>query len=238
MQQDVLTPKSSFPPAVQSPAMRSRVLLAGAAGCALLGMASLFGLLAWRSLAPPPLRVDPRATPSERLAAAARDGDAVTVHSLAASGTDPNAPAGANGWTPLLHAVHTRSRAGARALLEAGADPDRPGSGGQRPLLMAAAYGDAAMVALLLDAGADPRLGGQGWHNALEAALTGSLDIDGFTFSRCQPGTVRVLLERAPELVPAGPAGRLGRFLAYARGCDEVERLLEAPPRPALAPGH
>jgi hypothetical protein len=101
---------------------------------------------------------------------------------------------------------------------------------------MAAAHGDVAMVSLLLDQGADPRLGGQGWSNALEAALTGSLDIDGFTFSRCQPGTVRALLERAPELAPAGPAGRVGRFLAYARGCDEVERLLAAPPRTSRLP--
>jgi hypothetical protein len=219
--------------------MRTRVVLAGAAGCflLLLALAGLLGTLAWRSARAPAPSAGPGAAPIERLVVAARDGDAAIVRSLAASGVDLDQPVGGNGWTPLLHAVHTRSRTGARALLEAGADPNRPGSGGQRPLLMASAYGDAGMVALLLEAGADPRLGGQGWRNALEAALTGSLDIDGLTFSRCQPGTVRVLLERAPDLVPRGPAGRLGRFFAYARGCEEVERLLEAPPPPALAPG-
>ena len=171
-------------------------------------------------------------TPVVLLAAAARAGDRAAIHALLSAGAEANAPAGGNGWTPLLHAVHTRSWTGARALLEGGVDPNAAGTAGQRPLLMAAAYGDAEMVSLLLDAGADPHLGGQGWRNALEAALTGSLDLDGLTFSRCQPAAVRVLVERSPDLVAGGPAGRLGRFFVYARGCDEIERLIETPPRP------
>jgi len=53
---------------------------------------------------------------------------------------------------------------------------------------------------------------------------------DGPTFTRCQPEVVRVLLDRSPDLVAGGPLGRLGRLFAYAMGCEEVERLIEAPP--------
>lgn len=168
----------------------------------------------------------------ERLVAAVRGEDLAAIEALLAGGADPDAGFDGNGWSPLLHAVHLRRHRAARELLAAGADPDTPGDEGQRPLLMAAAYGDEQMVELLLAAGADPHLGGQGWANALEAALTGAADLDGFTFSQCQPGTVRILLDHAPGLRPQGPAGRLGGVFAYLRGCDEVERLLEGGRRP------
>ena len=167
----------------------------------------------------------PRAPGEDPLAAAARADDGRRVEELLALGSDPDR-SGSNGWTPLLDAVHTRSRGAAHALLAGGANPDGRGAAGQLPLLMAAAYGDEAMVRLLLDAGANPRLGGQGWANALEAALTGSLDIDGFTFGRCQTGAVRALLQHSASLGVQGPAGRLGRVAAYLRGCDEIEAML------------
>jgi hypothetical protein len=218
--------------------VRPRRALAAALGCLALSAAvAVLGLLSWRAARSDVRHLGPGGSPDERLVAAARAGDAAAVRSLVAAGADPDLPMPGNGWTPLIHAVHTRSRAGVRALLEAGADPNRTGSGGQRPLLMAAGYGEAELVALLLAGGADPHLGGQGWRNALEAALTGSLDIDGLTFARCQPDTVRVLVGHSPDLVATGPAGHLGRFLVYARGCDEVERLLEAPPPPVVSPG-
>ena len=213
-------------------------LLTAVTGCLLLPLALVVIFLVWRrdgAIDDGRSASDP--TPAVLLAAAARAGDRAAIHALLDAGADANAPAGGNGWTPLLHAVHTRSRAGACALLEVGADPNAAGTGGQRPLLMAAAYGDAEMVSLLLDAGADPHLAGQGWRNALEAALTGSLDVDGLTFSRCQPAAVRALLERSPDLVAEGPAGRLGRFFVYARGCEEIERLIEAPPPAVVSPG-
>lgn len=200
------------------------------AGCAALALLLALGIWVLLRLGSPQRGSEAAPQPVLLLARAARAGDAARVRDLVAGGADPNSATAPNGWTPLLHAVHTGSRDGVRALLGSGADPDAPGARGQRPLLMAASRGDAEVVGLLLDAGADPSLGGQGWGNALEAALTGNLDLEGPTFTRCQPGTVRVILERHPELGTRGPMGRLGRFFAYARGCEEVERLLEAPP--------
>ncbi|HVS02365.1 MAG TPA: ankyrin repeat domain-containing protein [Thermoanaerobaculia bacterium] len=169
----------------------------------------------------------------QRLIRAVRRDDAAAVERWLAAGADPERPDDRNGWTPLLHAVHKGSEAAAAALLAGGAAPDTTGTGGQSPLLMAASYGDAAMIGALIAGGADPYRGGQGWGNALEAALTGALDIDAFTFGRCQTAAVRTLLEHAPGLRPSSAvAGRLGPLIAYVRGCDEIEELLATPPPP------
>ena len=56
---------------------------------------------------------------------------------------------------PLHSAVAARDHDAARALLEAGADPDPRQQGGYTPLLAAAHSDDAAMVELLLRHGAD-----------------------------------------------------------------------------------
>ena len=83
------------------------------------------------------------------------------LRALLAAGADPNAPVtGRNGWTPLMHAIHTRqsaesatTRLGAiQALLDAGADPNARSRKGGTPLIMAAGYGATDMVELLLDA--------------------------------------------------------------------------------------
>jgi hypothetical protein len=157
---------------------------------------------------------------------AARSGDVATVTQLARSGAKLDAPSGGNGWTPLLHAVHAGSAEGARALLEAGADPEATGSKGEVALVRAAAYGDTAMVRLLLDAGADAVARDKRWSRALDAALSGSLDPANFTFGSCQTETVALLIEHSPYLRDRDYRGGIGRLVAYVRGCDEIQRLL------------
>jgi ankyrin repeat protein len=57
---------------------------------------------------------------------------------------------------PLGTAAFARDQERARALLEAGADPNGPGEGGFTPLHTAAQNGAAELVRLLLEHGADP----------------------------------------------------------------------------------
>ena len=59
---------------------------------------------------------------------------------------------------PLHSAVAARDHAAARALLEAGADPDPRQQGGFTPLLAAAHADDPELTRLLLEHGADPAL--------------------------------------------------------------------------------
>ena len=131
------------------------------------------------------------------------------LRALLAAGADPNAPVtGRNGWTPLMHAIHTRqsaesptARLGAiQTLLDAGADPNERSRKGGTPLIMAAGYGATDMVELLLDAGADPRLQTPDGGTALTAAVGGTGDLDRFTLGQCQTDTVEAILARAPDL--------------------------------------
>lgn len=154
------------------------------------------------------------------------------------AGADPNRQdTRQNGWTPLIHAIHTQqsisppaTRLGAiRTLLEAGADPNGPGRGGATPLIMAAAYGATDMVELLLEAGADPRLETRDGDTALRAAVTGSTDLDYFTLRQCQTDTVEVILARAPEMRLGDRFGdRLALRLARWKGCRDLVRLVSS----------
>jgi ankyrin repeat protein len=144
------------------------------------------------------------------LTLAARNGNVATVDSLIARGADPNAPSGVNDWTPLMHAVHKHQLATATALLAHGADPNR--IAGQTALTMAAGYGDAKMVALLLAHGADPRLRDGKGHSPLDAALTGTADIDEPTLLRCQAESARLLMHAAPDVMPSAGAVVLAKL--------------------------
>lgn len=128
------------------------------------------------------------------IAEAARAGDVAAIRELKANGHDPNAPSGVNGWTPLLHAIHTNQPASVRALLAAGADPNRAGSDGMTPLMMAAGYGYADIVRTLIARGADVRRRDEGSDTALDYALSGMTDVDRFTFFSCQDAAVRALV--------------------------------------------
>ncbi len=176
---------------------------------------------------------------------AARAGQVAALEELIAAGADPNLrDRRSTGWTPLMHAVHKRRTAAARALLDHGAEPNAGTPGGVTALMMAAAYGDTPTVRLLLDRGADPRLRAKQGVTALAnaAGRGGLFDItDGSGVGVCHPDTVRLLLAKAPDLeMPPGPATRVSLFvtsLAGGRGCDETRALIAAhrppPPRPA-----
>ena len=125
---------------------------------------------------------------------AARSGDVLEIAAEVAHGADPNAIDDRNGWTPLFHAIHRNQIHSDEALLAHGANPNRTATFGRRgvtPLMLAAGYGYTPIVELLLKRGADPAIVDQGGERAVDYALTGTTDIDRFTFLDCQDDTVR-----------------------------------------------
>ena len=83
-----------------------------------------------------------------------RNGDVAAVRRLLSRGADPNASAGLNDWPPLLHAVHKAQLGTAVALLDGGADVNRPSADGTTALMMAAGYGYGDFAKVLLARGA------------------------------------------------------------------------------------
>jgi ankyrin repeat protein len=158
------------------------------------------------------------------LVAAARAGRAGEIRRLAREGVSLARPAGVNGWTPLMHAIHKHRPEAVAALLDAGADPDGPCCGGMTPLMMAAGYGQTEIVKLLLARGADARRRGPNGETALEKAVTGVADIDAFTLGACQVSTVKALLESAPDAPVAGSLA--GRAYMLKGPCPAVRQLL------------
>jgi hypothetical protein len=148
----------------------------------------------------------------DTVAAAARAGDGPQIRQLVKEGHDPNAPSGGNGWTPLLHAVHTHQNAAIAALIDAGADVNRPDGKSLTPLMMAAGYGYDDTVQLLLARGADPRVLDLDGGTALDFAIFGMTDIDRWTFFDCQDSTVRLLRNAAPQVQPRPEARRWARI--------------------------
>ncbi len=138
------------------------------------------------------------------------------TRALLVDGADPNRPAGGNGWTPLLHAVHTNQLATAEVLLEHGADVNRGGPDGTTPLMMAAGYGRDEMVMLLLRHGADVHRVSRDGSTALGFALTGISDIDRFTLFRCQDSTVALLACRHAS------AKSSSHWFARLKRCDRL----------------
>jgi len=175
---------------------------------------ALASLTACQLLAPQPV---------SELIGAARRGDAAAVHRLIRSGADPNERGGVNGWTALMHAVHKQQPATVRALLEDKADPNARAGKGYTALIMAAGYGNDELVRLLLENGADPLLKASDGETALSAAVSGSMDIDKWTYGHCQTETVRALIEYSPGLRKDGPTRAA---LAPKSKCEEVARLL------------
>lgn len=132
--------------------------------------------------------------PISPLISAARSGDVAKIRELASAGADLNAPGGVNGWTPLMHAVHTNQPGSVQVLLDRGAAVNQH-AGGTTALIMAAGYGYTDIVNLLLQHGADPRATARDGGTALEAAFEGSSDPDRNTAGQCQTSTVKAIVE-------------------------------------------
>ena len=163
------------------------------------------------------------------LVGAARAGQTGLIASLVKEGADPNEPAGGNGWTPLMHAIHTNQKGSVIALLDGGASVDARGADGMTPLMMAAGYGYTDIVSVLLDRGADAHLQLDDGENALSLAVLGMSDIDRFTVADCQGDTVRTLHRRVPDLRFVGPAGILrGITIAKVKACPGLAELMTA----------
>ncbi len=164
--------------------------------------------------------------PERALILAAREGDLAAITALVRSGADANERGGVNDWTALMHAIHKNQRRSVLALLDAGADVNaRSDHGGyETALIMAAGYGYEDIVRDLLERGADPYAETSGGETALSAAVGGVPDIDRFTVCSCQTGTVRALLERAPDLKVKS---KLAVWFARLGNCKEVLNLLE-----------
>ena len=161
--------------------------------------------------------------PISPLISAARSGDVAKIRELAASGADLNAPGGVNGWTPLMHAVHTNQPGSVQALLDKGAAVDVH-AGGTTALIMAAGYGYADIVKILLQHGANSRAIARNGTTALEAALEGSSDLDRNTTGQCQTATVKAIVESDRSLRLAEDSAA---FQAARRaGCKEALALL------------
>ncbi|MBI2679681.1 MAG: ankyrin repeat domain-containing protein [Candidatus Solibacter usitatus] len=164
---------------------------------------------------------------------AARQGHASAVRLLLKHGANPELRAGVNGWTPLMHAVHKGQEATALALVDGGAAVDATDGNGMTALIMAAGYGYSGIVQGLLKRGADPYSSTTDGSNALTVAVGGVPDIDRFTVTSCQAGTVEALLNQAPDLqLRNNLSGRVARLAARLGNCGEVLRKLErrAPP--------
>jgi ankyrin repeat protein len=178
------------------------------------------------------------------LAYAARAGDTAAVGALLDAKADPNArDCASQGWTPLIHAIHKYQNEAARLLVERGADVNaRAGAcaeshveDGVTPLMFAAKFDNAEIVKLLLEHGADARATHDGENALAYAVAGGSLgrlsDIDRAATHPCPLETVKLLLERAPDLnVKRGVINHAVLYVVKKK-CPEVARMLtERPP--------
>ena len=114
---------------------------------------------------------------TDRLIAAAKQGDTVAVRALLDAGGDAGAAA-PDGSTALLWAAHSDSDETAQLLLEAGADPNAANDLGATPLWAAGQNGSARMTERLLAAGADPNIALRaGETPVMVAARAGAADV-------------------------------------------------------------
>ncbi|MFJ2029853.1 ankyrin repeat domain-containing protein [Streptosporangium sp. NPDC087985] len=155
----------------------------------------------------------------EELLDAVAGNDAERVDHLLQSGTSAD-PDGAGETTALYRASTDGRVAIVRALLAAGADPNRSSGGEDEglPLSGAAAWNHAEVVEALLAAGAEPsRRESGGWTALLWAAANGQAD------------ALKVLLDAGADAEETNESGETALTLATRRGAlGAVRALLEA----------
>lgn len=159
------------------------------------------------------------------IASAARKGDVETIASLAKAGQSLDEESGVNGWTPLMHAIHTDKLQSVEALLQAGADVNRGCCRGLTPLILASGNGQQEIVRLLLQRGADAMHKGDDGRTALDVAIMGLSHMEGAPMGACHAGAAKELLDAAPRL---RETVRLNRVVEALHKCPEIEKLMAA----------
>ena len=93
------------------------------------------------------------------------------VKAALATGADPDARIGADGFTPLHMTAAQGNRAVIAALIEGGADPDARTEGGFTPLHLAAGENaNPSVIMALIEGGADPGARDKGGFTPLHTA--------------------------------------------------------------------
>jgi len=108
------------------------------------------------------------ASPGVGLHEAAMTGDLAAIQQHIAAGADLNAREPTRGSTPLIIAATFGRTEAARAMIEAGADPDRRNDDGSTALLTAAFFCRTEIVEALLAAGADRSIRNNAGSTALD----------------------------------------------------------------------
>lgn len=152
------------------------------------------------------------------LAEAAARGDAAAVAAHHRAGADVNT-VGADGMTPLIWTLGHQSKAGLRALLAAGANPNwRDQARGVSAMSLAAGARDPEFLAILLDHRGDPNLAGHRNEPIIFEAIMA-----------LQWPSMRLLAERGADINVRGMAGdtpliRLVKLNQFEQAFYLVER--------------
>jgi len=160
------------------------------------------------------------------IASAARKGDVKAIAELAKAGQSTDEPSGVNGWTPLMHAIHTNKLQSVEALVQAGADVNRSCCRGLTPLILAAGNGQDEIVRILLQNGANAMHRGDDGRTAFDVAIMGLSHMEGAPLGACQAEAAKELLQAAPQL---RETVQLDRVVDALHKCPEIEKLIAAP---------
>jgi Ankyrin repeat len=163
------------------------------------------------------------------LVSASRTGDLAAIEASLAAGVNVNmCRAGANGWTPLYHAIHKNQRWAVDALIRGGADVNQVATS-VTPLMMAVGNGQLQIARRLLDAGANPRAVTDGGVSALSIAVSGGAltDMEKPILGACHTEVVRELLARDPSLrLGDNMHARFARWTARLNDCQDVMSII------------
>ena len=147
--------------------------------------------------------------------------EASIVTLLTSQHADPNA-AGAGNLTPLAIALQGDKDAATVALIEAGADVNRPvGAAGYTPLMLAVAGQSKTAAQVVLKRGADVNARNQGGITALMIAAAAD-----------QPELVALLVQAGANVAAQSETGETALSIARAKDYQAVMKLLQPQPSP------